>query len=129
MEPSFLSLSEALEIHRDQIARYGGESGLRDIKLLQSALGMPMATFQGAYLHADLFEMAAAYLFHLTKNHPFLDGNKRTGAAAVLVFLLLNGQALEVSPNRLVDLVLGVADGTVAKSEVAVFLRKHARPA
>lgn len=129
MEPAFLGLTELVEIHQDQINRYGGEPGIRDLALLQSALGAPMATFQGAYLHSDLFEMAAAYLFHLTKNHPFVDGNKRTGAAAALVFLLINGHELDVRPDRLADLVLEVAGGAVAKSEVAVFLRKHSRPA
>jgi len=89
--PIFLSLGEVLEIHRDQIDRYGGHPGIRDIGLLQSALAMPAAGFGGRFLHTDLFEMAAAYLFHITQNHPFVDGNKRTGAVASLVFLSLNG--------------------------------------
>ena len=80
MNPIFLSLAEVLEIHRDQIERYGGDPGIRDLDLLQSALAIPAAGFGGQYLHNDLYEMAAAYLFHITQNHPFVDGNKRTGA-------------------------------------------------
>lgn len=86
MTPVFLTLDEALDIHRDQIQRYGGSSGIRDLGLLQSALAQPQAAFAGQFLHADLIEMAAAYLFHITQNHPFVDGNKRTGTAAALVF-------------------------------------------
>ncbi len=127
MEPVFLSLAEVLEIHEDEVARFGGESGLRDVGLLKSALGAPMASFAGEYLHSDIFEMAAAYLFHITRNHPFLDGNKRTGAAAALVFLLLNGHELHVPPDELADMVLTVAEGTMTKSEAAVFLRSHSR--
>ena len=70
MTPEFLSLAEALEIHRDQIERYGGNTGIRDLGLLQSALAMPAAGFGERYLHTDLFEMAAAYLFHIVQNHP-----------------------------------------------------------
>ena len=87
----FLGLQEVLEIHRDQVTRYGGTAGIRDLDLLKSALGMPGATFNGEFLHTDVYEMAAAYLFHLVKNHPFLDGNKRVGAVAALVFLTLHG--------------------------------------
>jgi death-on-curing protein len=83
---TFLNLGEVLEIHRDQIARYGGSSGLRDLNLLKSAVAMPQATFDGEFLHTDIFEMAAACLFHIVGNHPFLDGNKRVGAVACLVF-------------------------------------------
>ena len=68
MEPTFLSLAEVLEIHQDQVARYGGVSGIRDIDLLKSALAMPPATYSGEFLHTDVYEMAAAYLFHLVRN-------------------------------------------------------------
>ena len=106
MAPVFLTLSEVFEIHRDQIERYGGHPGIRDAGLLRSAVAVSQATMGGEYLHADLFEMPAAYLFHIVKNHPFADGNKRTGAVAALVFLELNG--IEVTPNEdeLVGIVL-----------------------
>lgn len=72
MNPAFLTLGEVLEIHRDQIERYGGKSGIRDMALLKSALAMPSAAFGGRYLHTDLFEMAAAYLFQIVRDHPFI---------------------------------------------------------
>ena len=81
MAPCFLDLDLVLRTHRGLIERYGGEEGLRDAGLLQSAIAQPRAMFGGEFLHKDLFEMAAAYLFHVVQNHAFLDGNKRTGAA------------------------------------------------
>ncbi len=121
--PIFLSLGEVLEIHRDQIDRYGGHPGIRDIGLLQSALAMPAVGFGGRFLHTDLFEMAAAYLFHITQNHPFVDGNKRTGAVASLVFLSLNGVEIKADENKFENTVLSVAEGKIDKAVVAKFLR------
>lgn len=115
MTPIFLSLSEVLEIHQDQITRYGGFSGIRDINLLKSALGMPPATYAGAFLHTDICEMAAAYLFHIVKNHPFMDGNKRVGAVTALVFLLLNGCDFKASQDDFADMVLAVAGEKMSK--------------
>ena len=125
--PIFLSLSEVLEIHRDQIDRYGGDLGIRDLGLLQSALAMPAAGFGGRYLHTNLFDMAAAYLFHLTQNHPFVDGNKRTGAIAALVFLSLNGIEIEASEKSFEKTVMAVAEGKLEKSGVAEYFRKYSR--
>jgi death on curing protein len=126
--PTFLTLEEILALHQDQVSRYGGISGVRDLGLLSSALGMPSATFGGEFLHNDIFEMAAAYLFHIAKNHPFLDGNKRTALAAALVFLWLNGFRLVSDENSIYELVAGVASGSKVKSEAAVFLKNHCRP-
>lgn len=126
MSVFFLSLADVLEIHQDQIVRYGGEAGTRDLNLLESALAMPAQTFGGEFLHGDVFEMAAAYLFHLVRNHPFVDGNKRTGAMAAYVFLALNGFELDASPEALADFVMGVAAGERSKAEAALFLRDHA---
>ena len=98
-DPEFLTLDEVLGIHADQIRRYGGTAGLRDLSLLQSALSMPQATFDDEYLHGTLLEMAAAYLFHLARNHPFVDGIKRTALMCALVFLGLNGYRLEAGPD------------------------------
>ncbi len=123
--PRFLELDEILEIHRDQIDRYGGRAGIRDTALLNSALAMPKAGAATAYFHTDLFEMAAAYLFHVVKNHPFVDGNKRIGAVAALVFLGLSGINLGIRDDDLFDIVIAVADGTAPKSAVAEFLRRH----
>ncbi len=126
MEPEFLHIDEVLQIHEDQLERYGGDSGLRDFGLLASAVETPRASFGGQFLHTDLIEMAAAYLFHLVQNHPFVDGNKRTGAAAALVFLDLNGVEMEIDDDALVDQVLAVARGEAGKAEVAEFLREPA---
>jgi death on curing protein len=127
MEPVFLTLSDVLDIHTDQIRRYGGSPEIRDVGLLESALGMPMAGFGGEYLHSDIFEMAAAYLYHIVSNHPFMDGNKRTGAVSAMVFLILNGYQLECLEEELEQLVLGIAKGLHPKHTAADFLRRHGR--
>lgn len=106
----------------------GGTRGLRDLHLLESALAVPAATFAGHHLHESLHEMAAAHLFHLVRNHPFLDGNKRTGLVVMLVFLGLNGLRLEATEDELTSLVLGAASGWTTKSEVAVFVKRHSQP-
>jgi death-on-curing protein len=124
----FLTLDELLALQADQIERYGGRPGIRDLGLLQSALGTPRATFGGRFLHGSLHEMAAAYLFHLVRDHPFIDGNKRVGLAALLAFLGLNSHWLEVDPEELENLVRDVAAGKVSKAEVAVFVQRHLRP-
>ncbi len=127
MRPVFLDLHEVIEIHRDQVARYGGRPGLRDMALLQAAVAVPQASFGGRYLHADLFEMAAAYLFHITQDHPFVDGNKRVGAVAALVFLALNGVEVRITNRALGDIVLAVAQGKVGKAALAECLRNPSR--
>jgi death-on-curing protein len=123
----FLSVEEVIEIHADQLRRYGGTQGVRDVELLQSAIGMPEAGFGDRYGHADLYEMAAAYLYHIVQNHPFTDGNKRTGAMAAFVFLKLNGLTLNVTESAFEELVLKVAQGQVGKDMIAGFFRKHSR--
>ena len=77
-DPTFLTLDEVLGIHADQIRTYGGGTGFRDLELLRSALAMPETTFDGEYLHPSVFEMAGACLFHIARNHPFVDGKERT---------------------------------------------------
>jgi len=96
--------------------------------LLEAALAMPQATFGGTYLHTDLYEMAAAYLFHIVSNHPFLDGNKRTGTATALFFLTLNGIEHDIDDDALESLVMSVACGETGKDEIAAFFRKHCPP-
>ena len=123
----FLSLDDIIVIHNDQIDRYGGSPGIRDVGLLQSAASVPSATFQSDYLHHDIFLMAAAYLFHITQNHPFVDGNKRTWAVAALVFLEINGITVNAPQNDLEHLVRRVASGQVDKEAIAIFLKSHNR--
>ena len=125
MKIRFLGLEEVLALHADQIERYGGSAGVRDLGLLESAVAAPESSFGGGYLHGSLPEMAGAYLFHLAQNHAFVDGNKRVAAAAMIMFVYLNDHDLECNENELVDLTLGVATGTTTKAEVAVFLAER----
>src|SRR5260370_40863868 len=106
MTPNFLTMDEVLEVHRDQLTRYGGAPGIRALGLLQSALAQPQARFGGQFLPGDLLDMAAAYLFQLVQNHPFVDGNKRVGAVVALVFLRMNDQDLHITNVELESLVL-----------------------
>lgn len=126
MNPQFLTLDEVMDIHRDQIERYGGTLGVRDADLLESALAAPQSGFGDHYLHGNLFEMASAYLFHLVQNHPFFDGNKRVGTAAALTFLELNGVETKIPNQALAATVLAVAQRKTEKSAIAAFFRKHA---
>jgi len=126
VDPLFLTLDEVLALHDDQIRRYGGSAGVRDLGLLQSAIGAVQATFDGSFLHETVFEMAAAYLFHVCRNHPFIDGNKRTGVAAALTFLEVNGVETKADEDELYDLVIGVVGRKVTKADVAVFFQQHA---
>ena len=127
MQREFLDVEDVLLIHADQLERYGGLSGLRDHGVLLSAVAMPRSTYGGEFLHGDLYAMAAAYLFHITRNHPFLDDNKRTGAAAALVFLDLHGIEVTAADDTLYDLVIDVAKGDAGKDAVAEFLQTHSR--
>jgi death-on-curing protein len=127
MNPQFLTLEEVMDIHRNQIERYGGTLGVRDAALLESALAAPQSGFGDQYLHGDFFEMASAYLFHVVQNHPFLDGNKRVGTAAALTFLELNGVETKIPNQALVATVRAVAQGETEKSAIAVFFRKHVK--
>ena len=120
---AFLTLAEVVEIHSDQIQHYGGSEGIRDMNLLSSAVAMPYASFSGKFLHSDLYEMAAAYAFHLCQNHPFVDGNKRTALASALVFLELNGIAVSDPEGRLYDAMLSLASGDMGKEEFAKILK------
>lgn len=127
MKIRFLTLDDAIQIHEHQIATYGGDPGLRDSGLLASALAMPEAGFDGEYFHEFPSEMAATYLFHLTKNHPFVDGNKRIGLAAALTFLKLNRIELVAMPKELEDLTLAVAKGELDKPAITEFFRTHTK--
>jgi death-on-curing protein len=121
----FLTLDDIIESHQSQIDTYGGSHGIRDIGLLESAIAQPEASFGGQYLHADIFQMAAAYIYHLVMNHPFVDGNKRVGLEAALIFLEINNENLNASDEELVDLVLKTTAGQIGKREIAEFFRSH----
>lgn len=122
----FLSLDDVLYIHQNQIALYGGDPGVRDMGLLESAIAQPPAAFGGEFLHKDLFEMAAAYMFHIVSNHAFIDGNKRTGLVSALAFLDINEVEVKTDEQRLFDTTMGVAQGHIGKVELVRFFREIA---
>ena len=127
-EIQFLTLSDIVEIHEYQIEKFGGASGLRDIGLLKSAIGMPESTFGGAFLHPTIYEMAAAYMYHLIENHPFVDGNKRVGAMAALIFLDINNIDFDAPEELFTGMVLNVAGGKMLKAGITLFLKEHSHP-
>ncbi len=122
----FLSEEQVIELHSVLIRNYGGMPGLRDVGLLQAAVMTPRATFSGEYLHEDVPSMAAAYLFHLAKNHAFYDGNKRIELAAAIAFLHANGYSLNVQEDEAADATLAVAAGAWSKEEITVWFQKAA---
>ena len=128
MGPTFLLLDEVLEIHEQQVQRYGGSPGLRDAGGLESAVATPQATFGGEFLHTSIPAMAAAYLFHLCQNHPFIDGNKRTGANASIAFLLMNDWEPLFGVEELVELVTSVASSGVVKADLVKIFERRCRP-
>ncbi|MBU4174417.1 MAG: type II toxin-antitoxin system death-on-curing family toxin [Actinobacteria bacterium] len=127
MEPVFLSIENVISIHARMISEFGGMPGVADQGLLESAVSMPTAGFAGKFLHESLPAMAAAYLFHVCKNHPFFDGNKRVAVVAAEIFLNVNGMRLDVSNEELKQLCLGVAVGEISKDETITFFEKHAK--
>ena len=124
--PDFLSLEDVLQAHQEVIEHYGGLDGLRDQALLESAIAVPQASFGGELVHEDLFAMAAAYAFHISQNQPFLDGNKRTGLAAALLFLKLNEIAVKDPLSRLYDAMIAIAERRLDKSGLAELLQELA---
>ncbi len=128
MGPRFLTMGEVLLILQDQIRRYGGRFGVRDTDLLSSALSMPSASYQGEYLHRDLYSQAAAYAFHICQNHPFVDGNKRTALVAALVFLSLNGIELQDPHDALFQLMMDVSSKGTGKTDIAATFRRLHKP-
>jgi len=125
-EPLFLDVEDVLEIHALQLEVFGGGAGLRDRGLLESAVAQPQMWLGGGFAHAGPFAMAAAYLFHIVSNHPFVDGNKRAGMLAAVVFLDLNGISLDQPTDALYELTVGVAEGRLDKAAVAAELKRIA---
>ena len=119
----FLTTEDVQKMQRHQVDVYGGEHGLRDFGLLESAIATPQSMFGGKLLHEDIYAMAATYLFHLVKNHPFIDGNKRAGAITSYVFLSINGIRLTASPDGFTGMVLAAAESRLDKQGIAEFFR------
>lgn len=126
-EIEFLTVEVVLALHQRQLDRFGGGAGLRDFGLLDSAVAQPQASFGGSYAHEGLFAMAAAYLFHIVSNHPFVDGNKRVGLLAAQVFLDVNGVSLEHESEAFYAVTMGVAERRIDKSAVAAELERIAK--
>jgi len=124
MEPEFLTLEDVLDIHERQLERFGGSGGIRDRGLLESAVAMPQSAFGGEWLHADLFEMAAAYAFHIAENQPFIDGNKRAGLLCAVVFLDINGISLDYPGERLYQAMIDIANKKSDKKSFAALLKE-----
>lgn len=122
--PRFLGLEAVIAIHYDQIATFGGAHGLRDLGLLESALGQARQTY--AY-KKDVYEAAAQYCVSLAKNHPFVDGNKRTAAACMLTFMLLNRIEPTLTSDQLFEWTLRVAISALKRPALAKLLREHSR--
>lgn len=129
MEIRFLTLQRALTLQERMIEEHGGEHGVRDMNLLQSALHMPTATFDNIFLHTDIYEMAGAYMYHLVKNHPFVDGNKRAGSLAAIIFLKMNGVEFTATNTVLADFTLELACGNKDKAEAAIFFKLNSKKA
>lgn len=122
----WLSEAVVLAIHDEQLAEHGGSCGLRDGGLLSSALARPQNIV--AYGKPSLFDLSAAYAFGIIKNHPFIDGNKRTGFLAAYVFLDINGYELAASEDDVVSVVLRIADGEMEEQDFATWLCEKAIP-
>lgn len=125
-DPLFLDVDDVLLIHEEQLGDYGGSAGVRDTGLLESAVAMPRASAGGAFAHEDLFAMAAAYAFHIAQNQPFVDGYKRTGLLAAIVFLDLNGVTIRDPDGRLYDAMMAIAERRLTKPGLATPLRELA---
>jgi death-on-curing protein len=122
---TFLTTEEVLMLHAAVIAQFGGEPAVLSLDLLESAVAMPQARFEGEFFHESLAAMAAAYLFHLCKDHPFVDGNKRTALAAAEIFLDLNGASVKATNAELERLTRRVAEGQASKADVVRFLEER----
>ena len=126
-EPKWLNKKVAEAIHLDQIKQHGGSLGIRDVGLLESALDKPKNT-RHYKPNSTLFEIASSLGVGIAKNHPFIDGNKRTSFLLMYVFLATNGFTIETSENEVVKVMLGVAEGSLKETELAIWLEKNSIP-
>lgn len=121
----YLTLGEVLELHRRIIEETGGAHRILDLAALQSALAQPRMTYAGEDLYPEIVEKAGALAFFLIRNHPFVDGNKRTGHAAMEVFLVLNGYEINAPVEEQEELILDVASGAMGREDFVKWLREH----
>lgn len=123
----FLTLEQVLVIHEDQIERYGGSIGIRDLALLESAIFRPQSSFSGQDLYETIFDKATALVHSLLLNHAFIDGNKRTSTVSTIVFLKLNGWNLVVSQNELVQFAKDVEEKKLSLEQISFWLEKNSK--
>jgi len=125
MAVQFIPNEIVLTVHADLLQRYGGEPGLRDRNLLESALARPKMTVGGKYAHTTIFEKAAAYGFHVSRNHPFVDGNKRIAFVLMDLFLQKNGWEISADEQEAYSMMMALACGKLHKSHLASWLKEH----
>jgi death-on-curing protein len=128
-DPKWIDIELALAIHNRQLAEHGGQDGVRDMGLLESALGRPRHTFGYTDPTPTIPVLAAAYAFGIARNHPFLDGNKRTAAVVCETFIELNGMTLAADDVAMCTQFLGLAAGDVSEVELAAWLTEYTKPA
>jgi death-on-curing protein len=119
---TFLTIEQILLIHEDQVERYGGSSGMRDLSLLESAVYRPQTTFNGTYLYASIYDMTAVLIHSLILNHPFVDANKRVGMVAGIVFLAINNYELLVSEHEFLEIALKITEKEISTEELSSWL-------
>lgn len=124
----YLSFAEVLELHRSIIDRWGGASGIRDLGILESALAQPRQSFGGQDLYPDITSKAAALCFSLVLNHPFVDGNKRIGHAAMETFLMINGHELRAPVDEQERIMLDLAAGNLARKTFVEWVKQNTVP-
>ena len=120
--PEFVSLETVLDLHEEGLRRFGGTAGIRDLGMIESALGAAQNAYY--YSDADLWEIAAAYAYHLAQAQAFLDGNKRVAVATALVCLAGNGLKKRPDPDRLYDAMIAIAERRLSKADLAVIFRE-----
>jgi len=132
-EPKFVSLGEAIQIHNHHIQKQiedgeGGSQEIADLGLLKSAIAQPQSGSKEGFFYKNLFEMAAVYAFHIIKNHPFVDANKRTGMSCAIAFLEENGYQMTANSDQLYETATGIANNLIRKEDVVRFFQEHSRP-
>ena len=125
---NYLSSHQVLFLHARLIEETGGSHGVRDMGLMLSALGRPQATFEAEDLHPTIYEKAAVLADSLINNHPFVDGNKRTGIGAAVLFLSINGYVFTASNEELIDITMQIVQKQTSHNEVAVWFEIHSKP-
>lgn len=123
----YLTLGEVLELHRLIIQQTGGAVGVRNLPALESATAQPRMTFKGEDLYPTIEDKTAALCFFIVQNHPFIDGNKRCGHAAMETFLVLNGREIESSVDKVEEIILQVASGKLSQKELSAWIAGHSR--